>query len=334
MDLEAAMRRADQLSRLGLGLTAPNPIVGAAVIDAAGELVGEGFHQRGDGGAHAEVNALAAAGNRARGATLVVTLEPCSHQGKTPPCVTAIIEAGITRVFYAVSDPNPIASGGAAQLMAAGIAVESGLLEAQVRFTNRAWLTKIQSNRPLITLKIAATLDGRIAAQDGTSKWLTSEAARSDVAVLRSECDAIVTGTGTYKADKPQLTVRGVTRTGVTAAFEPARIVIGLSDISAPEMIQLRTHDLNELIELSRKSGWNRILVEAGPTLISVLLRSGLFDEIFLYQAPTILGAGATFASDLGINTLAERLDLDLIASEIIEGTPNNLRTHLVARRS
>lgn len=334
MDLETAMRRADQLARLGLGLTAPNPIVGAVVISDAGEVVGEGFHQRGGGGAHAEVSALANAASRARGATLVVTLEPCSHQGKTPPCVAAIIKAGIARVVYAVSDPNPNASGGAQQLAAAGIAVESGLLESQVRFSNRAWLAKIQNARPYITLKVAATLDGRIAAKDGTSKWLTSEAARSDVAVLRSECDAIITGTGTYKADKPQLTVRGVTRTGVSAAFQPARVIVGLSEIGETEMTQLKTRDLGQLVELAAASGWNRILIEAGPTLTSAMLRYGLFDEIFLYQAPTILGDGATFASALGIDTLSERLDLELVASEIIEGTPHNLRTHLMARRS
>lgn len=334
MDLLDAMHRADQVSRLGLGLTAPNPIVGAVILDVNGVLVGEGFHQRGDGGAHAEVKAMQQAGDRAAGATLVVTLEPCNHLGKTPPCVDAIIAAGIKRVVFAVVDPNPIASGGSHRLKSAGISIESGILKDQVSFTNRAWLTKITKQRPYLTLKIAATLDGKVAAKDGTSKWITSDQARGDVALLRSECDAIVTGTGTFLADAPKLTVRGVKRPGVTDEFNPARVVMGRRLIDTQEMIHLQSTDFSDLISLANTKGWNRILIEAGSTLTTAVMKAELFDEIFLYQAPTMLGAGADFVGDLGISTLSDRLDLDLIEAKLIEGEPNNLRSHLIARRS
>lgn len=334
MDLLEAMRRADYLARLGLGLTSPNPIVGAVILDSDGRKIGEGFHQRTAGGIHAEVNAIKAAGSMTRGATLVLTLEPCNHQGNTPPCVEAIIEAGIARVVYAVSDPNPIASGGAARLRAAGISVEAGLLQDEISFSNRAWLTKIAKNRPYITLKIAATMDGKVAANDGTSKWITSESARRDSAVLRSECDAIITGTGTAIADNPKLTVREVTRDGVDSHFAPERVVMGERDINLDGFTKLQSRELSELISLASKKGWNRILVEAGPTLTSAFLRSRNFDEIFLYQAPTILGGGMNFASELGIQSLVDRLDLDLREAKVIPGEIDNLRIHLMARSS
>ncbi|NDA82969.1 MAG: bifunctional diaminohydroxyphosphoribosylaminopyrimidine deaminase/5-amino-6-(5-phosphoribosylamino)uracil reductase RibD [Actinobacteria bacterium] len=163
-DETLAMKRALQLSEIGLGLTSPNPIVGAVVISSSGQIVGEGFHQRALDLRHAEVIALSAAGDKAKGATLVLTLEPCNHIGKTPPCTDAIISAGIKRVVYAVSDPNPIAQGGSAKLFAAGIDVSTGLLEQEVRFSNRAWFTKIEKSRPYITLKIATSLDGKVSA--------------------------------------------------------------------------------------------------------------------------------------------------------------------------
>ncbi|MEY3098911.1 MAG: hypothetical protein RIS32_702, partial [Actinomycetota bacterium] len=203
INAESAMRRANEISKLGLGKSSPNPIVGAVIV-------GNDGHQ--DGGKHAEVVALSKAGQRARGATLFVTLEPCNHMGKTPPCTEAIIAAGIKKVVFAVSDPNPIAHGGAQSLTDAGIIVEPGLLKDEVAFTNRAWLKKIKSSHPYITLKIAASLDGKVAALDGSSKWITSEISRTDAAILRSQCDAIVTGTGTVLADNPSLTVRNIKR--------------------------------------------------------------------------------------------------------------------------
>ena len=331
------MRRALQLSELGLGLTSPNPIVGAVIIDATGKNVGEGFHQRVNDLRHAEVVALDKAGAKAKGATLVLTLEPCNHEGKTPPCTEAIIAAGIKRVVFAVSDPNPIAKGGAEKLRTAGIEVISGVLEEEVRFSNRAWLKKISKNRPYITLKLATSLDGKIAAANGSSKWITNEISRSDVARLRSECDAIVTGIGTVIADDPALTVRGVERAG--AKLAPTRIVMGkrpvpsgakILDESAPT-IHLETNDLTDLMELARAQGWNRILIEAGPKLVGAFLNARLFDELFLYQAPTFLGGSNDFTGELEIRDISERMDLELRDFLALGDEKRDLRLHLLA---
>ncbi len=337
VDISAAMRRADELSKLGLGVTAPNPIVGAVILSDSGEIVSEGFHHREDGGKHAEVVALQAAGAKANGATLILTLEPCNHHGKTPPCTEAIINSGIKRVIYALSDPNPKAAGGASRLREAGIEVESGLLEAEVSFTNRAWLKKIKSARPYITLKVAATLDGKVAASDGSSKWITSESARKSVHELRSECDAIVTGTGTVIADDPAMTVRGVERGDLK--FKPARVVMGNRRIPAGSKIldesattiHLESHSLSQLLELAEEKGWNRILVETGPKLTSAFLKAELFDELFLYQAPTLLGGNFDFVGDFEVRNLSERVDLKLHSSQIIGDDEKNLLLHLVA---
>jgi len=335
-----AMQRALELSELGLGLTAPNPIVGAVIVDDSGEIIGEGFHQRANNGAHAEVIALNAAGKKAEGATLFQTLEPCNHTGKTPPCVDAIIAAGIKRVIFSMKDPNPIAQGGAERLRAKGVEVVEGVLKEKVSFSNRAWLNKIEEKRPYITLKVASSLDGKISAADGSSKWITNEVSRSDVARLRSECDAIVTGTGTVIADDPSLTVRGIDRAG--AKFAPTRVVLGkrgipsgakLLDDSAPT-IHLQTNEISQLIELANTKGWNRILIEAGPTLTGALLKEGLFDELFLYQAPTLLGGNFDFTRDLGIRNISERLDLQLHGVETLGDAQKDLRLHLLAVNS
>lgn len=204
-----AMRRALALSALGLGGTSPNPVVGCVILDAHGSVVGEGFHERA-GGPHAEVHALRAAGDKARGGTALVTLEPCNHTGRTGPCAQALIEAGIARVVYAVADPNPTATGGAQTLGAAGIDVAGGLLEDEARAGNIAWLTSLKTGRPYVTWKYAATLDGRIAAADRTSRWISSAESRADVHRLRAEADAVVVGSGTMRADDPHLAVRGI----------------------------------------------------------------------------------------------------------------------------
>jgi len=175
MDYTVAMQRAIALAVKGLGKTAPNPIVGAVIIDAAGNVVGEGFHDRVNSPDHAEIVAIKAAGNKSVGATIVVTLEPCNHTGTTGPCVQAIIDAGITTVVFAVADPNQKAAGGADALRAAGITVVEGVLKDEASFSNRAWLMKIRKNRPFFTWKVAATLDGKVAAADGTSKWISNE---------------------------------------------------------------------------------------------------------------------------------------------------------------
>jgi len=257
--------------------------------------------------------------------------------GKTPPCTEAIIAAGIKKVVFAVSDPNPIAHGGAQALADAGIIVEQGLSKDEVAFTNRAWLKKIESSHPYITIKIAASLDGKVAALDGSSKWITSEISRSDVAILRSQCDAIVTGTGTVLADDPSLTVRNIKRENFE--FKPVRVILGNREIpldskvldKSAETIQIKGNDLGELMELAKERAWNQILIEAGPTLTSAFLKAGLFDEVFLYQAPTLLGSGLSFASQLEIKTLNQRLDLELLSADLLGDKEKNLRLHLLA---
>ena len=202
------MQRAIALSEKGLGKTAPNPIVGAVIIDAQGNLIAEGFHDRISSDDHAEVVAIKAAGNRTQGATIVLTLEPCNHIGKTGPCTQAIIDAGISTVVFAVNDPNAIASGGADKLRAAGITVIDGVLKEEAALANRAWLMKIKKNRPFFIWKVAATLDGKVAATDGTSKWISNETSRVDVQTLRRQSDAILVGTNTVITDNPHLIPR------------------------------------------------------------------------------------------------------------------------------
>ena len=217
------------------------------------------------------------------------------------------------------------------------INIEQGLLKDDVAFTNRAWLKKIESSRPYITIKIAASLDGKVAALDGSSKWITSEISRSDVAILRSQCDAIVTGTGTVFADDPSLTVRNIKRENFE--FKPVRVVLGNREIpqgskvldKSAETIQIKGNDLGELMELAKERAWNQILIEAGPNLTSAFLKAGLFDEVFLYQAPTLLGSGLDFANQLEIKTLNQRLDLELLSADLLGDKEKNLRLHLLA---
>ena len=214
------MRRALQLAALGAGRTSPNPLVGAVVLDAAGTLVGEGFHARA-GEAHAEVGALRQAGERARGGTLVVTLEPCCHHGRTPPCSEAVIRAGVARVVVAMADPNPrVAGGGLSQLRQAGIAVELGVLEAEARSLNGPFLHRLATGRPLAILKWAMSLDGRTALPNGVSQWISSPPARAWVHELRARCDAVIVGGGTVRADDPLLSSRG------RRDPEPLRVVL------------------------------------------------------------------------------------------------------------
>ena len=316
LSANAAMARAIDCARLGLGKTFPNPIVGAVITSADGEFISEGFHQSGD---HAEVVAIKAAKEIPSGSIIYVTLEPCNHQGKTPPCTDAISKAGISKVVFAVSDPNPVAAGGAATLRQAGIEVESGLQEIEAALINRAWLTKIAKDRPRITWKIASTMDGKVAAQDGSSKWITGELARADVALMRSQADAIVTSTGTVKADNPLLTSKGQGK-------NPVRIVMGESKIASDanilngeaETVVINSRDVKELIALVKERGFNEVLIESGPTFGTALLRENLIDEIVLFQAPTFLGSGTPAISDLGITNISGRLDFEIADVEVI----------------
>jgi diaminohydroxyphosphoribosylaminopyrimidine deaminase/5-amino-6-(5-phosphoribosylamino)uracil reductase len=313
---EAAMARAIDCARLGLGKTFPNPIVGAVITSATGEVLSEGFHQGGD---HAEVTALNAVKEIPAGAILYVSLEPCNHHGKTPPCVDAIIKSGLKKVVYAVSDPNPAAAGGADRLRAAGIEVETGIGEVQARLENRAWLTKIELGRPRITWKIASTMDGKVAASDGSSKWITGELARTDVANMRSQFDAIITSTATVIADDPLMTSKGFGK-------NPVRIVMGRTEINAgaqimdgsAETIFIKSQNLKDLIALANERGFNQVLIESGPTFGTALLREDLIDEVVLFQAPTLLGSGTPSIGDLGITNIAGRLDFEISDVEVI----------------
>lgn len=301
------MRLAIMASQRGLGKTAPNPIVGAVILNADGNLISEGFH---DGGDHAEVNAIKNAGTIAPGATIFITLEPCNHYGKTPPCTDAIIANKFAKVVYAIDDPNPVAQGGAAKLRAAGIEVISGLLKDEAAFVNRDWLTKIAHGRPRIIWKIGTTLDGRTSAIDGTSKWITSEKSRAKVKELRNESDAIVIGTGTALSDNP----------GLVSELKATRVVLGDRAIphnyqlnsTEAETIFIKGHDPESLITLAKERGWNRILLESGPQLGAAFVKAGLVDELHIFMAPTLFGAGKNFIGDLGVTTITERFDWEI----------------------
>jgi diaminohydroxyphosphoribosylaminopyrimidine deaminase/5-amino-6-(5-phosphoribosylamino)uracil reductase len=320
INLDRLMLRANELSKKGLGLTAPNPIVGALIVDSAGNEIASGFHSGGD---HAEIVALNTAIRSGKtdfsDCAIVITLEPCNHFGKTPPCSDAIIKAGFAAVVFAADDPHEIATGGAEKISSAGINVVSGVQKELVAATNRAWLSKVEKNRPWFISKIAATLDGKITAQNGESKWITSAESRADVAVLRNQSDAILTGTGTALADDPQLTPRFIdAENPLGRSSNPERIVIGNTSIPNHYKLHdatalthfLKTHDFAAVLELANKKGWNQILVEAGSRLNSALLQAGLVDEIQLYFAPALLGSGTNFISDLGITKLADRMEL------------------------
>ena len=317
MQDQQLMQRAIDLSCFGLGKTFPNPIVGAVIADKDGEIIGEGFHQ---GAEHAEVLAIKDAGEIPEGARLFVTLEPCNHTGKTPPCTDAIIKSGIKNVIYAVTDPNPIAAGGAVKLREAGIKTEAGLLAESAQAVNQDWLSKLANNRPRFIWKIASTLDGKVAAADGSSKWITSSDSRADVAKMRSQADAILTSTKTVIADNPTLTSKGTGK-------NPHRIVMGVSAIDPAAKILnddaptelIKSQEISALIDFVNQAGFNRVLVESGPILGSALLAAGVIDEVILYLAPTIFGSGTNSIADIGIKNISDRLDLTLISNEVIE---------------
>lgn len=312
----------------------PNPRVGCVIVDAAGLIVGVGHH-RGAGTAHAEVDALDEAGELARGGTAYVTLEPCDHVGRTGPCTQALIDAGIAAVRYAVPDPDPIAGGGAARLSAHGIDVRHGLLGEAAEGLNRTWLHARRTGRPFVTWKFAATLDGRSAAADGASRWITGLAARRDVHALRARCGAVVIGTGTALADDPALTVR--TPDGSSADRQPLRVVVGsrplpdaaqLRDAAAPTLM-LDTHDPEDVMARLIDRGIHHVLLEGGPRLAGAFWRAGLIDEVRAYLAPALLGAGPSAVTDLGIATMADiaRLritDVAVLDQDVrITGRPN-----------
>lgn len=319
MNLDDAMRAAIEQADRVKGRTYPNPPVGAVILDREGEVAGVGATSPA-GGPHAEVLALRRAGSRAIGGTAVVTLEPCNHVGRTPPCVDALVAAQVSSVVYSVSDPNPMAAGGAARLALAGVTVTAGVLADSVAGGPlREWLHKQRTGLPHVTWKFAASVDGRSAAADGTSQWITSEAARADVHRRRAAADAIVVGTGTIFIDDPKLTAR--LPGGGLAANQPLRVVVGKREISSDAKVLnddsrtmvIRTRDPHEVIRaLSDRTD---VLLEGGPTLAGAFLRAGVIDRILAYVAPILLGGPITAVDDIGVLSIthAQRWRFDAI---------------------
>lgn len=327
VDLEDAMRRAVELSRVVLGTTSPNPPVGAVVLGADGSVLGEGATEP-PGGRHAEIVALAGV---TAPHTMVVTLEPCHHSGRTGPCTGALISAGVKQVVFACDEPTELAAGGAAALRSAGIEVAGGLLADEVAAGPlAAWLHRQRTGRPMVTWKLAATLDGRSAAADGTSRWITGAAARADVHRLRAESDAVVVGIGTVLADDPALTVRP------DPGHQPLRVVLDSSGrtpayakVRSPEAETLLVTgvpvdedtlvlpgpdgiDLPELLAALDGRGVVSVLLEGGPTVAGAFLRAGLVDRVVGYLAPALLGAGPSALHDAGVGTIDEAIRLQL----------------------
>ena len=307
-----AMRRA-----LELALRGPrhgvNPQVGCVLLSPDGDVLAEGWH-RGAGTPHAEIDALSAleVPALAIGATAVVTLEPCNHHGRTGPCSVALIDAGVARVVYAVADPGVRSAGGGERMRAAGIDVESGLEADAIEDAIRPWLTATRHRRPFVTVKWASSLDGRAAAADGTSQWITGPAARADVHRRRGEADVIVVGTGTVLADDPALTARD--GSGL-APHQPAPVVVGRTEV--PESARVRrhpeplrhftTHDLASVLAELYDDEVRSVFVEGGPTLASAFIAAGLADELVVYLAPTLLGGPKTALTDVGVGTIADQ---------------------------
>jgi diaminohydroxyphosphoribosylaminopyrimidine deaminase/5-amino-6-(5-phosphoribosylamino)uracil reductase len=329
----AAMQRAIELAASPGVPTWPNPRVGCVLLAPDGTVVGEGFHH-GAGTPHAEIEALRAAGEHARGATAVVTLEPCNHTGRTGPCVQALLDAGVRRVVAAQRDPSPLARGGLDTLAEAGIEVDHGLLVDDARALNPAWTFAHEHERPYVTWKFAATLDGRSAAADGTSRWVSSAPARRDTHVLRALCDTMLVGSNTVEVDDPALTVRDAD--DVPLPVQPLRAVMGERDLPDDRRVfddragtvRLRTRDPQEaLATLYRDHGRHHVLFEGGPTLAAAFLRAGVVDEVVTYVAPMLLGAGRCAVGDLGIGTIADALHLEITDVAVIgEGAEANVR--------
>ncbi len=334
------MRRALQLACLAEGFTSPNPLVGALVLDNDGEIVGEGFHSRA-GEAHAEVNALSQAGSKAEGGTLVVTLEPCCHQGKTPPCTEAILESGIKKVVLALEDPDPRVSGsGIASLKKAGIEVIQGVLAKEAAFQNRAFIFRVKYGRPWGVLKWAMSLDGRTALSNGASQWITGPNARKYVHRLRASCDAVIVGAGTVRLDNPLLTSRGISqpeplRVVLTKSFDlpkdaqlwetkTAKTLIAFTPslnsdealLRFPESIErlpLASSQPLDLLKALSGKGCNRVLWECGPELATSAIQQGCVQEIVAFLAPKLLGgfAAKTPLAEFGFLSMDHVLTLE-----------------------
>jgi len=312
LSIEDAMIRA-----LELALNGPakgvNPQVGAVILDSTGQVLGEGFH-KGSGTTHAEVVALDAAlagsPKLPAGSVAVVTLEPCNHTGKTGPCAQALIEAGVSKVVFASSDPGQNSSGGANTLRAAGIEVQSGMLSDKANKQLRVWLTATKNQRPFVTLKWASTVDGRAAAQDGSSKWISGAESRADAHRRRSEVDAILVGTGTALIDDPELTARNPD--GTLRESQPLRVVLGTRNLpsnlrlfnSDAETVTIKTQSIHGALSELYEKGVKHILVEGGPTLASRFVQMDLVDEFVIYLAPKLLGGDKLAIGSLDVPSI------------------------------
>ncbi|WP_284985542.1 bifunctional diaminohydroxyphosphoribosylaminopyrimidine deaminase/5-amino-6-(5-phosphoribosylamino)uracil reductase RibD [Arthrobacter sp. fls2-241-R2A-172] len=321
-----------------------NPLVGAVILSPEGEHLATGYH-RGAGTAHAEADAISEArrqGIDTAGTTMVVTLEPCNHEGRTGPCAQAIIAAGIAKVIYAVDDPHDPAAGGARTLRAAGVEVHSGLAAERARDLNREWFDAVAAKRPFVTLHIAQTLDSRIAAVDGTSQWISSPESLADNHGLRELIDAILVGTGTVLIDNPRLTAR--TPDGELSQHQPLRAVMGLRDVpedaavrgSDGRFVHLPTRDPAEALDRLFAEGARHVMVEGGSSILSTFLAEGLVDELIIYLAPTLLGSGTAALNDLGITTLADaqQWSWDDAGGGAVRTLGNDLRLHLRPTRA
>jgi diaminohydroxyphosphoribosylaminopyrimidine deaminase/5-amino-6-(5-phosphoribosylamino)uracil reductase len=304
---EEAMDRAFELA-LGGPKHGPNPRVGCVILSREGVVIGEGCHL-GAGTPHAEMVALAqaaAGGGDTAGATVYTTLEPCNHLGRTGPCSHALAEAKVGRVVYALTDPNPLASGGAHYLAGHGVEVEA---DADVRRgigLNRAWVHALATGRPYVTLKLASTMDGRVAAPDGSSQWITGPEARRHAHLRRSEVDAVMVGTGTFLQDRPRLTARR--DDGTLYEHQPLRVVVGERLTEDPGYIQIAGHCPSEVLRALAARDVRHVLLEGGPTLAAAFARAGLVDEVHLYLAPALLGGGLASVAALGIDSVDQAL--------------------------
>jgi diaminohydroxyphosphoribosylaminopyrimidine deaminase/5-amino-6-(5-phosphoribosylamino)uracil reductase len=310
--LPKPFERALELAERGRGTTHPNPVVGAVVV-AGEEVVGEGWHERA-GSPHAEVVALEAASERTRGATLYVTLEPCAHYGRTPPCVDAIVAAGIARVVVGAPDPNPKTDGqGFARLRQSGVDVEllDGEPARRARRQNEAWRTWIAAGRPFVTYKAAATLDGRVMVPE--SRWVTGEESRRRVHELRAASHAVAVGMGTVRADAPRLDARDV-----DAGRQPRRLAFGTGPLPEGSELELVSGPLDETLKRLAAEGVQSLLLEGGPTLASSFLREGLVDKLLLFVAPTLAGSGPRWAGELGAALPLAGLDAERVGDDLL----------------
>ena len=303
-----SLERALELAERGRGMTRPNPMVGAVVV-REGEVVGEGWHERA-GGPHAEVVALEAAGERARGATLYATMEPCTHHGRTPPCVDHVLEAGVAKVVAGSRDPNPDAGGGLERLRAGGVEVE--LVDSfEARRQNEAWRTWVALRRPFVTYKVAVTLDGRVAVPG--SRWVSGEESRRLVHELRAASDAVAVGMGTVRADAPSLTARGV-----GAARQPRRLAFGRGPLPEGSELELRSRPPGEELAALAEEGVQSLLLEGGPTLATAFLDADLVDKLLVFVAPVLGGSGPRLVGDLRDSRRLARFEASRVGDDVL----------------